>query len=162
MRYTLIFHTLSKEKKMRKKYLGILLFILAVGNIFLGCSEAGYFSGGDGSLTNPYLVSSPEELNFLARRVNSGDNEFNSKSYKLVNDIDLLDFDWVTIGTGKISNKTSKGVPLLAVGIQPFLGSFNGNGYKVMNLKIISGDVVGVFGIVSGGVKLESGVRGIA
>ena len=51
------------------------------------------YSGGDGSQASPYLISTAEELGFLAYEVNSLQNNTSGKYYQLTNDIDLSGFD---------------------------------------------------------------------
>lgn len=68
-------------------------------------------------------ISTPEELNDIRRGL--------SKNYKLVNDIDLSDFNWNPIGTDAY----------------PFMGKLDGNGYSIKNLKIsTNAENVGLFG----------------
>ena len=50
------------------------------------------FSDGDGSETNPYLITTTEQLEKLAKYVNEGHTIYNNKHYKLDNDIDISDF----------------------------------------------------------------------
>lgn len=57
------------------------------------------FSAGSGSRTDPYQISSAEELAFLAQSVNAG-NDYNARYFKLTADLylnDLSDYsDWAT------------------------------------------------------------------
>ena len=60
------------------------------------------FSGGDGSITNPYLITAPEQLAWLSEAIETdthdhdNGNLFSEKSYKLANDINLSAYgkDW--------------------------------------------------------------------
>lgn len=72
------------------------------------------FEGGDGSKNNPYLIATDYQLD--ARRNNL------SVHYKLINDIDLCNYEnWEPVGN-HYNN--------------PFSGSFDGNGHTLSNLKI--------------------------
>lgn len=90
------------------------------------------FSGGSGSLEDPYLISNGAELAKLAVDVNSG-NTYEGNHFKVVEDIDLLDYYWTPIG------------PSVSV---YFSGSFNGDYNKISGL-IIDGDYAfgGLFGV---------------
>ncbi|WP_346905857.1 GLUG motif-containing protein [Clostridium sp.] len=79
---------------------------------------------GTGSIDNPYIISTKEQLNNVKFDLTA--------NYKLANDIDLKGIDFVPIG-----NKEA-----------PFIGTFDGNGYTIQNLKINqpNGYYVGLFG----------------
>ncbi len=57
-----------------------------------------------------------------------------SGNYKLMNDIDLTGINWIPIGTSAT----------------PFIGTFNGNGYVINNLKGTGSDYSGLFGYNQG------------
>ncbi|MHC4174891.1 MAG: GLUG motif-containing protein [Planctomycetota bacterium] len=93
------------------------------------------FSGGTGLREDPYLISTANELNSI------GNNpRLMAAHFKLINDIDLIGFDFYTIGDGYVS---------------PFTGVFDGNGYTISNLTCtsIDPDHIGLFGDVHGVVK---------
>ncbi len=85
------------------------------------------FDSGDGSLSDPYLISSARQLNAIRNNL--------AASYKLAANIDLSEYDWVPIGTA----------------LTPFNGTFDGSGYEISNLKIDLPDdsYVGFFGYVT-------------
>ena len=86
-------------------------------------TAADSFAGGSGTEADPYLISNAKELAFLAERVNNVDNAYNSKSYKLTDDIDLSGgAEWTPIGT--LSNP--KG----------FKGTFDGNNKTISGIYI--------------------------
>ena len=81
---------------------------------------------GNGTVDDPYIIKTIEQLS----NIKYGDL---SAHYKLASDIDLGSGEWVPIGTYYV----------------PFLGSFNGDGYIISNLKInktTTGDL-GLFGV---------------
>ena len=82
-------------------------------------SIASSFQGGDGTESNPYQISSPSQLAYLAQQINSGAN-YKGKYFSLTRDIDLNNIEWTPIGNGNFS----------------FQGDFNGNGHTIKNLKI--------------------------
>ena len=67
------------------------------------------FSGGSGSQTDPYLISTVADLQQLATDVNGG-NSYSDKYFKLANDIDLKDVEnftaigWYDEGTSTYYN----------------------------------------------------------
>ena len=79
--------------------------------------ENNTFAGGDGTETNPYQISTPEQLNAIRNDLDA--------HYILKNDIDMIGINWDPIGTGYWLNPYNY-----------FNGSLNGNGYKIKNLTI--------------------------
>ena len=93
----------------------------------------GQFSGGDGSVGNPYIITTDSELAQLATYVNAGNTTYNNKNYKLNNNISLANYQvgygWTPIGNGT----------------NPFKGVFDGDSNQITNL-YVSGGYVGLFG----------------
>jgi len=75
-------------------------------------------------------VKTAKGLSWVAQETNKGKssnyNGFLGYTIELAGDIDLDNYEWTPIGTSD----------------NPFRGSFNGNGYKISNMKIGSQDVV--------------------
>lgn len=85
------------------------------GSVVYSC-KIRVFAVGDGSQENPYNIVRAEDL---ITRVNNSNGEYEFYSQQC--DLDLSGFDsWTPIGR------------LTA----PFIGSYNGNGYKITNLNI--------------------------
>ena len=111
----------------------------------------GQFSGGDGSESDPYIITTPEELAELATLVNEGNIDYNDKHYLLDNDIDLSGYQigegWIPIGRDEDDAFSSNS--------QPFKGVFDGNGNTIKNLFInnTTRDFIGLFGYIEGTVK---------
>jgi hypothetical protein len=95
------------------------------------------FSGsGSGSSTDPYIITNGDELNQVRNFLNNGNVYF-----KMLNDVDLTQWiaennptqGWLPIGNGRENS---------------FWGYFDGNGCKIIGLKIKrpSTDFVGLFG----------------
>lgn len=108
---------------------------------------ASSYAGGSGTAVDPYLITTPEELNQF--RLDASTGLTNNKYYKLGNDIDLSTFDtdsdasngnWVPIG-----------------GTNFFKGVLDGDDHSINNLKINTPSVSGVAFInqidVTGSVK---------
>ena len=110
----------------------------AGGSILHECSKCGYQYSKAGSEMNLDSVTIPEDgtitsaaqLFRLAQLVNAG--EFTG-DVTLGIDIDLAGVEWTPIGTAG----------------NPFSGVFNGNGKTISNLKITSGNFIGLFGYVA-------------
>ena len=91
------------------------------------------FDSGSGTTSDPYLIATPAQLAYLAKLVNEGNTNYNSKCYKLIKDINLNNQNWTPIGSfcywnyGKY-DKTSNDYT--------FQGTFNGNKHTISNLKI--------------------------
>lgn len=71
----------------------------------------------EGSIIN---ISSEEQFNEIARKVNSGEDNYEGKTLKLLNDLDFNNKELVTIGT--ITNSNSV-----------FKGNVDGNNHKIKN-----------------------------
>ena len=99
----------------------------------------------------PFVIGSAERLEELAALVNSGatygGNAFAEAQYKMVANIDLKNIaSWTPIGTA----------------VNPFNGTFDGNGYVISNMTISAGDTIGLFGIVhENGVIQNVGVENV-
>jgi hypothetical protein len=94
---------------------------------------AGNFAGGDGSVEQPYRIAEADQLAYLARLVNGGD-DCEGIHFKLVNDIDLSCEAWTPIGISR----------------SPFMGSLDGNGRTILGLRVQlqRRDLVGLFGCI--------------
>lgn len=88
------------------------------------------FEGGDGTEGNPYLIANAEQLNRV--------RYFQDSHFLQVADIDLGVAPW---------NEGEGWLPI-GDGYNPFMGQYNGNGYKINNLTINRSDNfnVGLFG----------------
>ena len=84
---------------------------------------------GAGTLDNPYLIDSAEQLGFTARNPDA--------CYRLVVDLDLASVNW-----------TMAVVPL-------FYGHFDGNGHTIRNLSVTDGSDIGLFGTISAQAIVE-------
>jgi len=98
------------------------------------------FDSGTGTQNSPYIIKTAEQLALLASRVGSASTNlsFANKHYKLGADIDLSGKIWVGIGATDITvrNSISSGV------IYPFTGTFDGNGYSILNMSSVGAYMV--------------------
>ena len=93
---------------------------------------------GDGSVGNPYQISNAGHLRYAQEQINAGNA--NTKSFKLMTDIDFLDNEWTPIGTAD----------------KKFSGTFDGNGHKVSNLQITQFKTdVGFFGYTTAAAEIH-------
>lgn len=106
---------------------------------------------GEGTATDPYLISTAEELCAFRDEVNSSANKSTSTlCAKLVENITLVE-DWTPIG--KATNTSSSYVA--------YGGTFDGGGYTISGLKIDSNDQYqALFGYVKGGTIKNLTVAG--
>ncbi|MCL2003918.1 MAG: S-layer homology domain-containing protein [Oscillospiraceae bacterium] len=128
------------------------------------------FSGGTGTKDDPYIITTAEQLAFLAERVNAGDRDpdnepdpyesgdmafYPYKAYKLGSDIDLSAY-------GKNWNDGKGWIPIGALVDRSlnFPGTFDGNGHKITGLYINDPNlrIAGLFGNVGGGTVKNLGV----
>lgn len=91
------------------------------------------FGGGDGEEETPYEIETEAHLRALATLVNAGNTTYNSKHYKLINNI-TLHGEWTPIGTSSSA----------------FKGDFDGNHKIIDGLTVIGTGTtlynVGLFG----------------
>ncbi|MHC4125459.1 MAG: GLUG motif-containing protein, partial [Planctomycetota bacterium] len=113
----------------------LVLLVLALTVVLTTTSFAKY-SGGTGTELDPYLISTPEDMNAIGADSNDWGSHF-----KLMNDIDLSGYmgtDFNIIGSGWSA---------------PFTGVFDGNGYKIYNFSYGptgTDSYIGIFGMVYG------------
>lgn len=118
---------------------------------------------GFGIKTNPYLIEDAEDLKLLAKKVNGG-TTYEKTYFKQTADIDLNNEPWTPIGTVIVINNGKDA--------RPFKGTFDGDGYKITNLKVTgNSNNAGLFGYtqdatikncnVTGEVSGSSDVGGI-
>lgn len=113
-----------------------------------GTEVATQFAEGDGTDSNPYIISSPAELAYLAKIVNEG-NTCAGVYFKLNNDIDLNRKPWIPIGKTK--------------DVLSFEGNVDGNGHIIYNLNIDNPEgciEVGLFGYVQNNTIQNLGISG--
>ena len=114
------------------------------------------YSGGDGTQSNPYLISTAQELALLSNDVNSGkfyDQETGTDKYiyaQLIDDIDLSGKYWNPIGQFNIMGDGSG---------YNFVGSFDGNGYEIMNLEFDFNSLIGFVGVFGFVGKMDGQVN---
>ena len=109
------------------------------------------FSGGSGTESDPYLISTGGELAYLAFLINENNgNIYYDKYYRLTDNINLGGNEWNPIGCyryGNLSQSDSRA----------FGGHFDGAGYTISNFKITAPKsfhwYFGLFGLVRGSVE---------
>ncbi len=107
---------------------------------------------GIGTLTNPYVISTPGQLAQIADSVNNHNVTFFGKYFSLANNIDLAGKEWTPIG--QFFN-------LYSSNNKPFRGSFKGNNFKIKNVSIgtvdaFTSNAVGLFSYIYNGAIIEN------
>lgn len=82
------------------------------------------FSGGTGTASNPYKISTKYDIIELQDAVNKGES-FSGKYFELTNDIDLYESGFTGIGENPSGDYK-----------MPFSGTFDGNNYTISNVDI--------------------------
>ena len=143
-----------KKKQLHKSnwLVTMLLLVMAILMPYGGAWAQTEPSSGDGSVGNPYKISSAAELAWFRDQVNSGNN---SISAELTENIDLSEFCHAKDGT-----KYTEEVSWTPIGDSDnmYQGTFDGNGKTIRNLYIndISENIgitcdAGFFGYATGG-----------
>jgi|GEM_PF-666750 len=114
---------------------------LTTESIGIGFSDpAPGYSGGDGSSSSPYQITTVTDLEQV--RTDAANGATGGKYYILLNDIDL----------GPVANWASVGVSG-----SPFQGNFDGSGYAVRNMRITeAAGPVGLFGSIGAAAMIEN------
>ncbi len=104
---------------------------------------------GDGTEQSPYIISTYEDLVSFREKVNNGTQM--DACAKLTTDIDLsAEENWTPIGTGNGDT-----------GVNSYKGIFDGNGYEIKNMRIITGEFYkGLFGYTDNAVIQNLKVSG--
>ena len=120
------------------------LLICGIFGVF-SYSAVSQFSGGTGTVSDPYQITSVSELNQIRNHLSS--------NFILMNDIDLT-YDTQDPG-GLFYNGGEGWEPISSSSNTGFGGRLNGNGYKISGVFIdrgpINQDYVGFFGNIKGG-----------
>ena len=88
------------------------------------------FSGGSGTETDPYKISSTADLNELAEGT-EGRTAYTNVYFKLTNDIDFQNGTFQCIGWGRNTKTDGSAFP-----VHRFNGIFDGDGYCIKNAKL--------------------------
>jgi len=114
----------------------ILSLLLMTGRLFA------QFAGGSGTSADPYQITTPTELNNVRNYLGHTNSEL---SFKLMNDIDLTDY----LSNGGAGYSLWGGDGWMPIGstTTAFYGKFDGNGKKIVGLRInrLGTDWVGLF-----------------
>lgn len=99
------------------------------------------FSGGKGTVDDPYIIGKAADLAQLAANVNAG-TLYDGKYFELSADINLAGRDWTPIGVDDTFNN-------------PFKGQFDGKHHKITGLKISDNNskLIGLFGYTEGKIS---------
>jgi len=137
---------MTQSKKPSTKTTEVNVLLLASSFIlFSSCLDSintgPFLSGGSGTESDPYRISTIEQLQAIDQE------KYLDKHFIQMNDIDASDTEEYQRGSGfKFIGDPEK----------PFTGTYNGNGYKITDLRLHiqrSGrDHTGIFGYVKGGV----------
>ncbi len=100
---------------------------------------------GNGTQTTPYVITTAEEFNSLAKLVNTNNAAYVGAYYQLGNNIDFTGKKLVPFGTVTYAEDGST-IPDIS-----FKGVFDGNGYSIFGIDIIDADSVGVIGCITQG-----------
>ena len=98
------------------------------------------FVDGTGTVEDPYVISTADELNAVRNNLNA--------HYQLGADIDLA--DWINV------NSPDAGWLPIGTSDTPFIGSFNGNGHAIENIWVETSEAnAGLFGVVGVDVTIQ-------
>lgn len=125
-----------------KKFTSLVFFSLLFSSIF--AFNPTNWIVGDGSVGDPYQISTANELAYLAQQVNIGFN-YSGEYFVLTADIDLLNDLWTPIGNTGSS----------------FSGHFNGDAHVIKNIKIdaSASDCQALFGHIYGATISNLGLE---
>lgn len=144
----------------------ILMFNILTSNAEMVYAASSYFAG-EGSETSPYEISTVEELLQFSSLMNVGDVNYNTKYYKIKNDIDLSGIaNWTPIsnfnGIFDGNGNRITGLTINSVGVTgettKYIGLFESNKGTVKNLGVINSniEVSNYLNIYAGGIAGEN------
>lgn len=140
-----------KKKQLHKqnRLVTMLLLVMAILMPYGGAWAQTEPSSGDGSVGNPYKISSAAELAWFRDQVNGGNKKICAKIADNVEVIDLKDFCHAADASKKIDEQSW--VPI-GNSDKLYQGTFDGNGKTITNLYINASQVnMGLFGYTYGG-----------
>jgi hypothetical protein len=130
---------MNKLKKVMVFFITFCLLIVSLNLAETFVSAENSFSSGDGSVENPYVITTPAQLNLVRKGL--------SKHYVLGADIVFTEQDFAE--GGAFYNSGNFWSPI-GTSSTPFSGSFSGNGFAICGLKIYTVGKVGALS-ASGG-----------
>jgi hypothetical protein len=117
---------------MKKTIIFFVVFVLTINTV-----KAGYFGGGSGTESDPYLITTPRQMDSV--------RYYQSACFKLMADLDL-------------TTVYSSWVPITKSGAW-FTGTFDGNNHIIKyKISSYSGDYSGLFSVNDGGTIKNLGV----
>ena len=123
--------------QIKLRMLSVILFFAILGLLCPVGRAAEPFAGGNGTPSDPYLISTPEDLLLLSDQVNSG-TEYLGSYFKITRNLDLSGYSpWPSIGTRMIASPVCS-----------FQGILDGDGHTITGLSINGADSLGLFGSV--------------
>lgn len=126
--------------------------VYGVSNEWTGGKASG-FNGGDGTETNPYLISTGEELAYFAAQVNGGVS-YAGQYIKLGQDILLNKMN----ANGTFVSGSPRAFTSIGSAAKPFQGIFEANGFEIIGLYInaVSVEYRGLFGYAGTGSQIKN------
>ena len=142
---------------------GITSAITVIARIY---SFWGIGNGADGTAEHPYVITSTEEMDFLAFRVNEWGEHFADTYFKLGNDITYdpnnLTVDHDGDGTNESNYTAIGGNTSFNIVDQYFSGNFDGCGYTISGIRLYSpNSYQGIFGYIIGSETSSAEVKNL-
>lgn len=133
-----------KVKKTGRKALSLLIAVVMLVSLVPPVTVAASTLSGDGSLSDPYLISSADDLLAFREKVANGET---SACAQLMNDITFNPGTTFNISDGTYSGNTPTEWTPMGTEEYPYCGTFDGAGYKISGLYIHSiANYSGLFG----------------
>ncbi|MBQ4215402.1 MAG: hypothetical protein II663_03905, partial [Bacteroidales bacterium] len=115
-----------------------ILINLLVLTLLCGSSVMAQFNGS-GTQSDPYLISTQQDLKNLVMAVNNSRNDFSGKFFKQTADLDFVDSQVFPDGFIPIGDKGRN---------RPFSGTYDGDGHSISKLYVSGYDDAGMFGYI--------------
>lgn len=116
-----------------------ILINLLVLTLLCGSSVMAQFNGS-GTQSDPYLISTQQDLKNLVMAVNNSRNDFSGKFFKQTADLDFVDSQVFPDGFIPIGDKGRN---------RPFSGTYDGDGHSISKLYVSGYDDAGMFGYIN-------------
>ncbi|GGL61789.1 InlB B-repeat-containing protein [Sporolactobacillus putidus] len=137
------------RKKSTLLFLAFILFLstfIQFTSPRAGLADTSGFAGGSGTANDPWVITTPQQLDNVRNDL--------SAHYKLGNDIDLSSY----VSSGGAGYHAGAGWEPIGDNTNPFNGTFNGQGHRIIGLQINRPltDYVGLFGSVGPGGRVQN------
>lgn len=138
---------------------GVYTFVMPAKNVTVTATWTPVWTGSGDSAADPYIITTTDHLNLLAKMVNGLDgydaNNFSGKFFKLGNDIE---YSSTTAWNNTETNNTANNFTAIGTINYRFSGTFDGDGHTISGIRITQKEkrYQGLFGYIGSGGTVKN------